>query len=97
MLGSLQKKDGIEWPDLTPFIASIFVLYRYRRNGIATKIIQTLEARGAALGHHELFLHSGAAADMYPNLGYTEVETIPKDNSVRKLTLFKKILTNKNL
>jgi hypothetical protein len=44
-MGSLWEKDGAEWPEKTPWIASIYTLYRYRGLGLglAKQLIKRLE------------------------------------------------------
>lgn len=74
-MGSLWEQDGKEWPDTTPWIASIFTLYRYRGQGIAKAIIERLEGEAKKLGYSKVYLKSGTAATYYPKLGYKAIDT----------------------
>lgn len=92
-MGSIWDKDGDEWPDLTPWIAAVFVHHRYRDQSLARAIIKELETAAKALGHKQIHLHSGSAAPMYEKLGYTAIETkINTDNAAGTSTLFTKKL-----
>ncbi len=75
-MGSLWKTDGTEWPDKTPWIASVYTLYRYRKLGLATCLIARLEQEVKRLGFDKVYLQSGSAADFYRKLGYCEIETV---------------------
>ena len=50
-MGSLWIKDGTEWPEKTPWIASVYTLYRYRGLGLASNYspIQTLASPSKAI------------------------------------------------
>lgn len=75
-MGSLQETDGTTWPNQTPWIASIYTLYRYRGLGLASKLIKSLEATAQSMGFKEVYLQSGSAADFYLRLGYREIRRI---------------------
>jgi GNAT superfamily N-acetyltransferase len=91
--GALWNKDGDDWPQYTPWIASIFTHHQHRGKGIARAIVIELEKAAKRLGYNEIFLHSGTAAPMYKKLGYTELETIKtKETAAGQRTLFKKTL-----
>jgi len=75
-MGSLWEKDGTEWSEKTPWIASIYTLYRYRGLGLAKQLIKRLEKEARNIGFQEVYLQSGSAANFYRNLGYMEIETV---------------------
>ena len=92
-MGSIWPTDGVQWKDKTPWIASIYTLYRYRNLGIATKLIEHLEKETLRLGFDNIHLQSGSAGNFYRKLGYDEVETITTDASASGTeTLFTKKL-----
>ena len=70
------EKDGTEWSEKTPWIASIYTLYRYRGLGLAKQLIKRLEEEARNIGFQEVYLQSGSAANFYRNLGYKEIETV---------------------
>ncbi len=78
-MGSLWVSDGDEWQHKTPWIASVFTLYRYRSLGLAKKIINRLEQEAMRLGYNEIYLKSGSAASFYRKLGYQEIDRIDTD------------------
>lgn len=92
-MGSLWENDGPKWAEKTPWIASIYTLYRYRKLGLAKTLIRKLEAEALRLGFDEVYLRSGSAADLYKRLGYQEIETIQTTTTAAgRETLFRKRL-----
>lgn len=92
-MASLWAHDSEEWPDVTPWIASVYTLYRYRGQGLAGRLIKGLEQEARRLGFKSLYLQSGSAAGLYRKLGYTEMETRYTDTTAAgTITLFKKEL-----
>lgn len=75
-MGSLWEKDGTEWSEKTPWIASIYILYRYRGLGLGKQLIKRLEEEARNIGFQEVYLQSGSAANFYRNLGYKEIEAV---------------------
>ncbi len=92
-MGSLCEKDGTQWLDKTPWISSIYTLYRYRGLGLAKRIVKSLENEAKEMGYSELFLQSGSAASLYRSLCYQEVETVKTNATAAGTeTLFVKTL-----
>ncbi|MGH1404667.1 MAG: GNAT family N-acetyltransferase [Alphaproteobacteria bacterium] len=93
-MGSLWSSEDTEkWDDLTPWIASVFTLYRYRNMGIASQIVDRLEQDAKRLGYEDIYLQSGSAADFYIGHGYSAIETIQTDQTAAgQQTLLKKAL-----
>ncbi len=88
-MGSLWERDGTEWPEKTPWIASIYTLYRYRGLGLAKQLIKRLEEEARNIGFQEVYLQSGSAANFYRNLGYKEIQTVKtKTTAAGTETLF---------
>lgn len=92
-MGSLWDSDGEEWQDKSPWIASVFVLYRYRNLGLARRIITRLEKESLRLGYKQIYLKSGSAAGIYEKLGYQEIDKIVTETTAAGTeTLFTKTL-----
>lgn len=92
-MGSLWENDGIHWPEVTPWIASVFTLYRYRNKGVAKAIIGRLEKEAKRLGFKEVYLQSGSAAMYNSKLGYRVLEIVETNETAAGTeTLFKKAL-----
>ncbi|MCP4395102.1 MAG: GNAT family N-acetyltransferase [Alphaproteobacteria bacterium] len=88
-MGSLWDSDGDEWPDVTPFIAAVYVHYRYRGCGIGEAMVKRLEVEADRLGFSELYLKSGSAASYYTELGYKAIDSAKVEtNAAGMETLF---------
>jgi len=94
-MGSLWEKDGPEWPNKTPWIASIYTLENYRGLGLAKQVVERLEQEAQRLGFSEIYLHSSSAVDLYKKIGYTELDIVKTQRTVEKTkTLFIKNFNN---
>lgn len=51
--------------NLTPWVTSLFVVPDERRQGIAIKLIQTVEELALKLGYSEIFARSATAVDLF--------------------------------
>ena len=72
---SLIAQDMDDRPDLTPWLADVFVKPEYRGQGVATSLIQRIEAEAKYAGIRKLYLYTPDAADLYRRLGWNTVET----------------------
>lgn len=93
-IASLWEEDGDEWPDIKPWIASVFVHHRHRGRGVAKQLVTRAEEEAAKLNLSTIHLKSGDYADMYRRWNYKEIDSqdMDKYSSARKI-LFKKDLT----
>lgn len=92
-MGSLWLKDGEEWPDLSPWIAAVFVHYRHRNHDIASRLVMRLDEEAKRLGHDNVYLKTGSAAPLYEKNGYDRVEAIGSETTAAgQLILYKKAL-----
>jgi len=66
----LDTEDLASRPDLTPWLASVWVAPASRGQGVATALVRHVEASAAALGHPELWLHTADAAAFYERIGW---------------------------
>ena len=73
---SLVAHDLDERPDLTPWLAGVFVEPHARGQGYAGRLISAVEqeARGASLP--TLWLYTNKAARIYARAGWRTVETV---------------------
>jgi len=71
---SLIAQDMDNRPDLTPWLADVFVKPEYRGRGVATALIQRVEAEARSAGINELYLYTPDAAGLYRRLGWNTVE-----------------------
>ena len=71
---SLITQDMDNRPDLTPWLADVFVKPEYRGRGIATSLIQRIESEARSVGIVRLYLYTPDAAKLYKKLGWRIVE-----------------------
>jgi N-acetylglutamate synthase-like GNAT family acetyltransferase len=76
---SLVAADLKERPDLTPWMASVFVLPEVRRRGHVIPLIQAVDAAAVAASIPTLWLHTDAAARIYAKAGWRLVEIVPRE------------------
>jgi GNAT superfamily N-acetyltransferase len=57
-------------PDLSPWLAAVYVLPAFRRRGIATALMTHALARARRFGVRQLYLWTDSAASLYSRLGW---------------------------
>ena len=67
---SLIAQDMDDRPDLTPWLADVFVKPGYRGRGLATSLIRRIESEAKSAGIDRLYLYTPDAAKLYKNLGW---------------------------
>lgn len=70
---SLVHDDLDTRPELTPWLASVFVDPPMRGRGHAARLVRVVEDAARAGGNHTLWLHSQHAAGLYAGLGWIAV------------------------
>jgi GNAT superfamily N-acetyltransferase len=73
---SLIASDLPDRPGLSPWLASVYVLPRYRRIGIATALIGRVLAQASWLGMEQIYLQTASRVDFYKRLGWIEREQV---------------------
>jgi GNAT superfamily N-acetyltransferase len=58
-------------PDLTPWLAGVYVVAARRGRGYGSALVQRVEAEASALGVRRLHLYTPGAADFYSRLGWS--------------------------
>ena len=61
-------------PDLTPWLAGVYVLAGHRGRGIGAALVTRVEAEAAALGVARLYLYTPDAMAFYARLGWAAEE-----------------------
>jgi GNAT superfamily N-acetyltransferase len=59
-----------EWPDLSPWLAAVYVMPEYRRRGIGAALINAVVEKAAALGVGILYLSTVGREEIYADLGW---------------------------
>jgi len=70
---TLDVDDLAVRPDLTPWLASVFVAPSRRGRGIGRALVRHVEATARALGYARLWLYTPDAAAFYDRLGWRPV------------------------
>ncbi|MFJ2320178.1 GNAT family N-acetyltransferase [Pseudomonas sp. NPDC087817] len=63
-------------PDLTPWLAGVYVKAGERGRGIASQLVNRIVEEAAGLGVRELYLYTDAAQSLYARLGWEVVEDL---------------------
>lgn len=72
----LWKSDFNKRPDLSPWVASLFVHFFYRSNHIASFLIEKLEVEAHRLGYIRLFLVTEEAKNLYIRHKWEKLEQV---------------------
>ena len=67
-----------ERPDLTPWLAGVFVVPEARRRGYAARLIAAVEQAGRAGSIPTLWLYTSSAERIYARAGWRTVETFDR-------------------
>jgi GNAT superfamily N-acetyltransferase len=59
-----------EWPDLSPWLAAVYVMPQYRRRGIGAALINAIVEKAASLGVGVLYLSTVGREEFYAGLGW---------------------------
>lgn len=63
-------------PELTPWLASLYVEKTHRRQGIGAKLVAAIESEAARLGVKKLYLFTPDSEIFYASLGWTVTERL---------------------
>ena len=73
---SLAACDLEERPDLTPWLAGVYIVPQARGQGHAARLIAAVENHSAALGMPVLWLYTNSAERIYARAGWKTVESV---------------------
>lgn len=73
---SLADRDLEERPDLTPWLAGVFVAPHARRRGHAVRLVVAVEQAARDLGIPVLWLYTNSAERLYAAAGWVTAETV---------------------
>ena len=76
---SLVVADLKERPNLTPWMASVFVVPEARRRGHVIPLVQAVEAAAQAAGVRTLWLHTDTAERIYAKARWRPVEVVQRE------------------
>lgn len=72
----LMAHDMDTRPELTPWLASLYVEKNHRRRGIGARLVAAIEAEAARLGVKQLYLFTPDQENFYTRLGWSVTERI---------------------
>ncbi|WP_435389741.1 GNAT family N-acetyltransferase [Halomonas sabkhae] len=73
-MASLVVDDMSDRRDLTPWLASVFVLPEWRGHGIASRLVRRVEEEAEAHGVGRCYLYTPDQQSLYRRLGWQDVE-----------------------
>lgn len=76
-MASLAAHDLDPRPDLTPWLAGVFVAPHARGRGHAVRLVAAVEAEAIALGIPTLWLYTRSAEGLYARIGWRTTGTFP--------------------
>ena len=76
LLGSamLLAQDMDSYPQLTPWLAGVFVKPEYRHRGIGSALVKRIEDEARSLSVSSLFLYTPQTESLYARLGWSAIE-----------------------
>jgi N-acetylglutamate synthase-like GNAT family acetyltransferase len=89
---SFVAADMKERPDLTPWMASVYVAPEARHRGHVIPLIHAVEAAATAAGILTMWLHTDSAARIYAKAGWRTVEVVQRDGGETPATLMRRDL-----
>ncbi|VVO97506.1 hypothetical protein PS850_02690 [Pseudomonas fluorescens] len=75
----LIESDLASRPELTPWLAGVYVKAEHRGRGIASRLVSRIVDEAAALAIPRLFLYTDSAQSLYSRLGWETVEQLDDD------------------
>jgi predicted N-acetyltransferase YhbS len=79
--------DHADRPDLTPWLASVYVEPAWRRRGIASVLVRTVQAASRAAGYPALYLYTPDQARLYARLGFVAIGQVIHPDDGRRSDL----------
>ena len=73
-IASLVKHDILTRPELSPWLAGVFVPREHRRRGIGAALVERVVAEARSLGVPRLYLYTPGSGILYLRLGWSVVE-----------------------
>ena len=88
---SLAAEDLDERPNLTPWLAGVYVVPEARGCGYATKLVATVEQASRLSSIPVIWLYTNTAERLYKRVGWQTVEVVEREGK-RPVTLMRKSL-----
>ena len=75
-----------QWPNLSPWLAALYVIPECRRRGIGRALVNATVAKAAVLGESQLYLLTVGREPFYADLGWQVVDRSEKRVVMSKST-----------
>ncbi len=73
----LEHDVGTEqWPDLSPWVAAVYVVPEFRRHGIGAQLVNAVATAAAELGVTRLYLWTSGREAFYAELGWETIDRV---------------------
>lgn len=79
---SLLAQDLPERPDLTPWLASVFITPEARGRGLVHHLIRSVEAEASRQGHRRLWLYTWRSRTVYARAGWRVADHVTREGLV---------------
>ncbi len=80
---TLKTHEGTDFPELSPWLAGVFVRPQFRGKGIGIGLVNYAEQIARVrFGVTQLFLYTSSARKLYERLGYTIFSQTEKDGKI---------------
>jgi N-acetylglutamate synthase-like GNAT family acetyltransferase len=66
--------DTEQWPELSPWLAAVYVVPEYRQRGIGAALVNAIVAQATVLGVGALYLSTVGREEFYARLGWQVVD-----------------------
>jgi GNAT superfamily N-acetyltransferase len=73
---SLDPEDLPPRSDLTPWLASVYVLPEFRARGLGAMLVEAIEKEAKATGFEQIYLHTLDRAMFYTKRGWKVLDTV---------------------
>lgn len=80
----LNKNDGIEEKEYTPYLASVYIKEQYRGQGYSKYLIESAINETKSLGYNKLYLHS-KHENYYEKYGFVFKEIVKTKNGDKRI------------
>jgi predicted GNAT family acetyltransferase len=90
-MASLVREDLEDRPDLTPWLAGVYVEPEFRGRGYAVMVVREVETAAAAESVKTLWLYTRTAQGLYRKLGWEDFEEIERPSG-RSIIMRKTLL-----
>jgi GNAT superfamily N-acetyltransferase len=76
----LVSEDLESRPDLSPWLAGVYVKPEYRRIGVGSSLVRRVETEAKAIGVPVLYLYTVHSESLYARLGWQTIEHHPPED-----------------